>query len=56
MPQKSLYIKADGQFGKSEFDYALFDDRPFTTYKSFVLRNGGQTACTPACWTVWKRA
>ncbi len=42
MPQKSLYIKADGQFGKSEFDYALFDDRPFTTYKSFVLRNGGQ--------------
>ena len=27
---------------KSEFDYALFDDRPFTTYKSFVLRNGGQ--------------
>ena len=42
MPQKSLYIKADGQFGKSEFDYALIDDRPFTTYKSFVLRNGGQ--------------
>ena len=42
MPQKSLFIKADGQFGKSEFDYALFDDRPFTTYKSFVLRNGGQ--------------
>lgn len=42
MPQKSLYIKADSQFGKSEFDYALFDDRPFTTYKSFVLRNGGQ--------------
>lgn len=42
MPQKSLYIKADGQFGKSEFDYTLFDDRPFTTYKSFVLRNGGQ--------------
>ena len=42
MPQKSLFIKADGQFGKGEFDYALFDDRPFTTYKSFVLRNGGQ--------------
>ena len=42
MPQKSMFIKADGQFGKSEFDYALFDDRPYTTYKSFVLRNGGQ--------------
>lgn len=42
MPQKSMFIKADGQFGKSEFDYALFDDRPYMTYKSFVLRNGGQ--------------
>jgi len=42
MPQKSLYIKADGQYGESSFDYALFDDRPFETYASFVLRNGGQ--------------
>ena len=42
MPQKSLYIKADGQYGKSSFDYALFDDRPFQSYSSFVLRNGGQ--------------
>ena len=42
MPQKSLYIKADGQYGKSSFDYALFDDRPYTSYASFVLRNGGQ--------------
>lgn len=42
MPQKSLYIKADGQYGKDSFDYALFDDRPFDSYKSFVLRNGGQ--------------
>ncbi len=42
MPQKSLYVKADGQYGKSTFDYALFDERPFTTYSSFVLRNGGQ--------------
>ena len=42
MPQKSLYIKADGQYGKSSFDYALFDDRPYTSYSSFVLRNGGQ--------------
>lgn len=42
MPQKSLYVKADGQYGKDSFDYALFDDRPFDSYKSFVLRNGGQ--------------
>ena len=42
MPQKSLYIKADGQYGASSFDYALFDDRPYTSYASFVLRNGGQ--------------
>ena len=42
MPQKSLYIKADGQFGVSTFDYAFFEDRDFTSYSSFVLRNGGQ--------------
>ncbi|MBR4039147.1 MAG: lamin tail domain-containing protein [Clostridia bacterium] len=42
MPQKSLYVKADGQYGKSSFDYALFEDRPFESYASFVLRNGGQ--------------
>ena len=42
MPQKSLYIKADGQYGVDSFSYALFDDRPYTEYASFVLRNGGQ--------------
>lgn len=42
MPQKSLYIKADGQYGKSSFDYPLFEDRPYESYASFVLRNGGQ--------------
>ena len=42
MPQKSLYIKADGQYGKSSFDYALFEERDYTSYASFVLRNGGQ--------------
>lgn len=42
MPQKSMYIKADGQYGKSSFDYPLFEDRPYTSYASFVLRNGGQ--------------
>lgn len=42
MPQKSLYIKADSQYGKDRFDYAFFDDRPFTSYAGIVLRNGGQ--------------
>ncbi|MBR1708207.1 MAG: lamin tail domain-containing protein [Clostridia bacterium] len=42
MPQKSLYIKADSQYGKDSFDYAFFDDRPYTSYASIVLRNGGQ--------------
>lgn len=42
MPQKSLYIKADGQYGKDSFDYPLFEDRLYTQYASFVLRNGGQ--------------
>ncbi|MBQ7786023.1 MAG: lamin tail domain-containing protein [Clostridia bacterium] len=42
MPQKSLYVKADGQYGKSSFDYAFFEERPYETYAGFVLRNGGQ--------------
>ena len=42
MPQKSLYIKADGQYGKDSFAYPLFEERPYTEYASFVLRNGGQ--------------
>ena len=42
MPQKSLYIKADGQYGVDRFNYPLFSDRPYDSYASFVLRNGGQ--------------
>ena len=42
MPQKSLYIKADGQYGIDRFNYGFFDDRPYDSYASFVLRNGGQ--------------
>ena len=42
MPQKSMYIKADGQYGEDMFNYAFFEDRPFTEYASIVLRNGGQ--------------
>lgn len=42
MPQKSFSVRADGQFGSSTFDYAFFDDRPFTSYRALAIRNGGQ--------------
>lgn len=42
MPQKSFAVRADGQFGESVFNYALFDDRPFTSYRAIAIRNGGQ--------------
>lgn len=42
MPQKSLYIKADGQYGVDSFHYAFFEDRPYDDYAGIVLRNGGQ--------------
>jgi hypothetical protein len=41
MPQKSLKVRAKASQGAPYFETALFDDRPFTEYKSFVLRNGG---------------
>ncbi len=48
MPQKTLKVKAKAAQGKPIFEAALFEDRPFTEYKSFVLRNGGNDA-------VWTR-
>ena len=41
MPQKTFKVKAKTAQGKQYFDAALFSDRPFTQYKSFVLRNSG---------------
>lgn len=41
MPQKSLKIRAKASLGHKYFDAALFDDRPYTQYKSLVLRNSG---------------
>ena len=35
MPQKALQITA----AEGAFDYALFDDRPYTSYRSFLLSN-----------------
>lgn len=41
MPQKTLKIRAKASLGSKYFDAALFDDRPYTEYKSLVLRNSG---------------
>lgn len=41
LPQKSMKFRAQAAYGEKYFNTALFDDRPFTYYKSFVLRNSG---------------
>lgn len=41
MPQKSFKVMAKAGLGTRYFNAALFEDRPFTQYKSFVLRNSG---------------
>ncbi len=41
MPQKSFKIKAKAKYGDKYFEASLFDDRPFTEYKCFVLRDSG---------------
>ena len=41
MPQKSMKFRARSLYGEKYFNAALFDDREYTQYKSFVLRNSG---------------
>ncbi len=41
MPQKSFKVRAKASQGAPYFEASLFEDRPYTEYKSFVLRNGG---------------
>ena len=41
MPQKSFKFRAKSSFGAKTFAAKLFPDRPYTEYKSFVLRNSG---------------
>lgn len=41
LPQKSLAIIARKRYGKSKFDYPIFDERNNKKYKSFILRNSG---------------
>ncbi len=41
MPQKTFKVRAKAAYGEKYFEAALFESRPFTQYKSFVLRNSG---------------
>lgn len=41
MPQKTFKVRAKAKYGAKYFEAALFPDREFTQYKSFVLRNSG---------------
>ena len=41
MPQKTFKLRAKASQGAKYFDAPLFESRPFTQYKSFVLRNSG---------------
>ena len=48
MPQKTFKVRTKAKYGAKYFPAQLFEDRPFTEYKSFVLRNSGNDA-------VWTR-
>lgn len=37
---KNFAVFARGRYGSTEFDYPLFSELPYTSYQSFVLRNG----------------
>ena len=41
LPQKSFKVRAKSAYGQKTFAAALFEDRPYTEYKSLVLRNAG---------------
>ncbi len=41
MPQKSFKFRAKSLYGSKTFEAKLFEDREYTEYKSFVLRNSG---------------
>ena len=41
MPQKSFKMRAQAALGGKYFEYPLFEERDYTFYKSFSLRNSG---------------
>ncbi|MBE5804193.1 MAG: hypothetical protein E7316_06750 [Clostridiales bacterium] len=47
MPQKTFKLRAKTLYGEKTFAAKLFADRPFTEYKSIVLRNSGNDSA----WT-----
>ena len=48
LPQKSFKVRAKSAYGEKTFAVPLFEDRPYTEYKSLVLRNCGNDG-------VWSR-
>ncbi len=40
--QKAFKLIARSEYGENRFNAALFDDRPYTEYQSFILRASGQ--------------
>ncbi|TVR75840.1 MAG: T9SS C-terminal target domain-containing protein [Chitinophagaceae bacterium] len=41
LPQKSLRLYARNLYGQQNFEYPLFPDLPYSSYKRFILRNSG---------------
>ena len=41
MPQKSMKVRANAASGSKFFEYPLFENREYESYKSFTLRNSG---------------
>ena len=41
MPQKTFKLRARSKYGSKYFNAKLFNDREYTQYRSFVLRNSG---------------
>ncbi len=41
MPQKSMKFRSRSAYGAKTFAAKLFEDRPYTEYRGFVLRNSG---------------
>lgn len=41
-PMKSLRLYARNEYGKSDFEFPVFNDRRYNSYKRLILRNSGQ--------------
>ena len=45
LPIKSFNVIARNRYGQSRFDYPIFSERPYTSYKSVLLRPSGEDYC-----------